>query len=429
MYRRKWEAVFAILVVSLAFGSCLHFIYLNWIVDDRGFSIMSHTLPYWDFSNLWAGGKIVARGDIVHLFDVSQYRADLRSLLSPYINKQEWSYPPSILLLGYPLSQMPILPAYVVWTVGTSLMFLFSLRLLHLPWGACIVVALSPAAMMNIALGQNGALTAALLIAGLSLTKTKPVLAGILFGLLTIKPQIGILVPFCLVASGNYRAIAAAGAVAIVMVILSGTFFGFAAWNLFWLETRPLMTAILEAPYPQDYHGNAISFFITARWLGFDVLGSYLFQSIFSSLAILAAIWLWLPRRQIDHDMRVCATALLSATATPYGYTYDVLPLGAAIAILFLRQQGPNVLLLAAAWIFPPVNQTIPISIGIVFPTAIAIALFVQIKRAENVPAGCLVRRILKASAAPPARRDDCDPSAGSDRHADVSAGCSGAGS
>lgn len=381
MQRRKWEWVFAFAVASLAFGSCLHFIWLTWVLDDRGFSVMSQRLPYWDFSNLWAGGRLAAEGLVSHLFDVSQYRMDLRRVLSPHIQGQEWSYPPSILLLGYPLSQLPILPAYLLWTAGTGLLFLLSLRLLQLPWLACVVVALSPAALVNVALGQNGALTAGLLIAGLSLSSKRPILAGAIFGVLTIKPQIGILVPFCLIASRNDRCFLAAAATAAALFTITGLLFGFDPWMLFWSETRPLMTAILEAPYPQDYQGNAVSVFIMGRWLGLKVGASYLFQLFFSVLAVSAAIWLWSRDDLMDPALRVCTTALLTTIATPYGYTYDTLAVSATVVLLFLKYRWPNMALLAIGWVYAPLNQSIPFSVGILVPGALALALLFHVKR------------------------------------------------
>lgn len=60
MQRQKWEVLFSIGLVSLIFASSLNFIYLTWMLDEHGLSIMSQKLPYWDFSNLWAGGRLAA---------------------------------------------------------------------------------------------------------------------------------------------------------------------------------------------------------------------------------------------------------------------------------------------------------------------------------------------------------------------------------
>ena len=58
----------------------------------------------------------------------------------------------------------------------------------------------------NTLVGQNGFLTAALIGGTLYLMPVRPVLAGICLGLLTYKPQYGLLFPIVLVAAGHWRA-------------------------------------------------------------------------------------------------------------------------------------------------------------------------------------------------------------------------------
>ena len=81
--------------------------------------------------------------------------------------------------------------------------------------------------MINAFFGQNGAFTAALLVGGLLAAPKRPILAGVLFGLLTVKPQLGILIPFCLLASRNWRAFASAAVTTVTLVLLTGLAFGF----------------------------------------------------------------------------------------------------------------------------------------------------------------------------------------------------------
>ncbi|MFP3386992.1 glycosyltransferase 87 family protein, partial [Tritonibacter sp. SIMBA_163] len=78
-------------------------------------------------------------------------------------------------------------------------------------------------------------------LGGLLLAPTRSLLGGLLLGLLTVKPHLGILVPFCLVAAGNYRAVASATFVSVAMVVLSGVLFGSEIWPLFFSETNPMM--------------------------------------------------------------------------------------------------------------------------------------------------------------------------------------------
>ena len=61
--------------------------------------------------------------------------------------------------------------------------------------------------LINIGHGQNGFLTAALLGGALVVLDRRPILAGILIGLLVYKPQYGLMIPIVLAVSGRWRAL------------------------------------------------------------------------------------------------------------------------------------------------------------------------------------------------------------------------------
>ena len=347
-----------------------------WALDGRGFSLVSERLPYWDFSNLWGGSVMALKGHVGDIFDIDAYRATLRSMFSPHLPDQEWSYPPSILLLGLPLAAMPIFWAYLIWTCGTIALLYLATRLLDTPAWQQLAFLASPAIFVNATLGQNGALTASLLFAGLLLAPKRPIFAGVLLGILTIKPHLGVLVPFCLLASGNYRAILAASLTTICMVVASGLVFGFEVWPLFVENTRPLMTAIMEAPYPKHYHTHAMTAFALARSLGAGLRDAYVVQAAFSVTALLAVVWLWRPSTIVDHRTRTCLTAILTLIATPYGYTYDAIPLCIAAGWLFFKEPQIPGAFLVLAWLYPIANHVVNrqgISLGILVPAAVAL--------------------------------------------------------
>lgn len=350
-----------------------------WRLDANGISIVGGRLPYWDFSNLWAGSLMVLQGHARDLFDVTAYRANLDAIFAASLPAQEWSYPPSILLIGVPLATLPIGAAYAVWSIGTVAAFHLALRPLRLPAAAHLFVLLSPAIWLNQVFGQNGALTAALLLGGLYLAPRRPVLAGILFGLLTIKPHLGILVPFCLLASRNWRAILSAAATTGLMMLATGAFFGFDVWMLFWTETRRIMTVIMEAPYPMAYHTHAATVFVAMRSLGAGLPLAYGGQAVTTLLAIAGAVYLWRPSSALDHRSRVCITCVLAILATPYGYSYDTAPLYPAIAWFLLRERAPNILFYAVLWLsafLVPLLFYLHLSVGFLAPLAFAVHLF-----------------------------------------------------
>ena len=372
--RAEWRFAAIAALAGVIIGLTYH---LNlWTVDARGFSVQFERLPYWDFTNLWAGSKMALEGHVGFLFDVETYRATLRAIFSPDLPNQEWSYPPSMALIGAPLAMLPILLAYLIWTFGTVVLLHLAIRPLGLPLFVHLAALASPAVFMNAIFGQNGALTAALLIGGLLLAPKRPILAGVLFGLLTIKPHLGILVPFCLIASRNWRAFISAGATTIALGLATGLAFGFEVWPLFVTETGPLMTAIMEAPYPQPYHANALTVFIMARAAGAEVALSYVAQGVATLAAAAFVVWLWLPSTPVDPRRRALLTATLAIVATPYGYTYDTIPMCIAVAYMFMATDKPKLGVLTLAWMFPYMAHLLNfcgIGIGVLAPLGVAL--------------------------------------------------------
>src|SRR6185312_2585493 len=83
-----------------------------------------------------------------------------------------------------------------------------------------------PAVFVNLGHGHNGFLTAALFGAALVVLDRRPVVAGILFGLLAYKPQFGVLIPLVLIASGRWRCFAAAAVTVALSAVATTLAFG-----------------------------------------------------------------------------------------------------------------------------------------------------------------------------------------------------------
>lgn len=77
-----------------------------WQFEPDGLSAVTGKSPAWDFTNLWAGGVLAASGRVGMIFDFPAYADWLRAILGPRAEDHEWSYPPSMLLLGVPLSRL-----------------------------------------------------------------------------------------------------------------------------------------------------------------------------------------------------------------------------------------------------------------------------------------------------------------------------------
>lgn len=341
--------VAAMLLLSSLFPAAVYV--LIWDVGPDGLMPGTMKPPTWDFTNLWAGGKLAWQGHLDILFDEIRYRDWLRTTFAPRFADSEWSYPPTMLLLGIPLSWMPIYDSYVLWTAGTPALLAFLLRAGGISLPAAMLAACSPAIIHNAVFGQNGALSAALLCGGLLIAVKRPILGGVVIGLLSIKPHLGILLPICLLAMGNWRAIVAAAITTVALAVIAGLLVGWEAWTLFFERTRPLMQGILESPFPGPGQANAVTVFATARWAGMSLQWAYVIQALVAAGCAVTAWKAW-RLEGVDPALRVAFTAILTMLATPYGYTYDLVLASTAAMILLWRNNWQVTLsvMLLVAW-------------------------------------------------------------------------------
>ncbi|MBZ4317346.1 DUF2029 domain-containing protein, partial [Mycobacterium tuberculosis] len=82
----------------------------------------------------------------------------------------------------------------------------------HLPHprAATLVVVAYSGVCLSALFGQNSVLTAGLAALALHLLGKRPVVAGVVIGLLAIKPQLAVVFPFVLIAARAWRTFAAA---------------------------------------------------------------------------------------------------------------------------------------------------------------------------------------------------------------------------
>lgn len=343
--------------VLLSLLLCIVLLGLVWSVNEYGVSPYHGKAPSWDFTNLWMGARLALSGQIAVLFDVEAYRAAIDRDVVKFLDNSEWSYPPPMLLVGAPFAYLPLNVAHALWTVVTLALFALVVRGAGGSVALCVLIVMSPAAMFNMGFGQNGALTAALLIGGLVASDRRALLGGALIGLLIIKPQAALLAPVCFLAARNYNAFFAAALSVCLIVLASIAAFGLEAWIGFFKVTSPLMVSYLEEAYLSPYQRNGVSVFLFARSLGADLPTAYAVQAVIAIAAIAVTWSLW---RRPTHEplLRAAATGVLTLLVTPYGYTYELLCLPLAGLLLAMRTNWRSVsalLVLMLSWIWPAV--------------------------------------------------------------------------
>jgi hypothetical protein len=327
-----------------------------------------------DYTDMWAAGHLVALGQGATLSDLAGFNAALRSMFGAGFPRQVWPYPPPILLLAVPLSTLPLLPGFLLYTAGTLGLLWLALRAGGLTTVARTAVLFSPAVADNALTGQNGALTSALLFGGLLLVHRRQILAGVILGVLIIKPQLGILVPVCLVAFGRWRALLAMSISASLLIVLSGVLFGLDAWVGFIVRSQPTIAAIIEAPWQAlPSQRLFVSPLMAARSVSASISVAYCLQV---AVALVCAIVAWRAWRipGVDPIMRASLTGVLAGAASPWVHTYDMIPLATAIVLLVATARCSTRILLGFAWFWPGAVVVLPIPLPLTVVSVASIA-------------------------------------------------------
>jgi len=119
------------------------------------------------------------------------------------------------------LARFPYGVAYFGWAAVSFVPYLLVMRAIIGRTFGFLLAAAFRVVFTNALVGQNGFLTASLIGATLCLMPTRPVLSGICLGLLSYKPQYGLLFPIVLVAASQWKVFFTAAAVAVLMAALS----------------------------------------------------------------------------------------------------------------------------------------------------------------------------------------------------------------
>jgi hypothetical protein len=229
------------------------------------------------------------------------------------------------------LAKMSYVPAQIIFLFATFCAYLFCVRGIVGERAGYVLAAAFPAVLANFIAGQNGFLSAALLGGALLMLIERPILAGVLLGLLTYKPHLGLLFPIVLAASGHWRAFITAGIVAILMAIASWGAFGTETWTAFLANIGHTSQAFLSDGWA-DFAKLQTAFGLM-RMLGGSEPLAWSVQAVLALMTAAAVTALW--RSRADYEVKAAALGVGAMLVTPYLYTYDLVVLAVPLAFLW----------------------------------------------------------------------------------------------
>ena len=289
-----------------------------------------------DFINFFSGPYLAWHGRAAEIYDWNAFHAFEMSVAGPSLGFYHYSYPPALLLAAVPLAFVGYLPGFFLWVAGGWLAFYRALALIASNRTALLLSLATPAVFINSVNGQTGTWTAALFGGGLALLNRRPAIAGVLFGLLICKPQLGILLPIALAAGRQWRAFIAA---ALTVLIISGAsmlLFGADIWPAYFKHAEVLRQNVLESG--EGVWHRMVSVFVAARRLGLDPAAAYLVQAVIAVPVIIVVALAWF--RDAPAAARYALLVLGTWLVTPYLQDYDLV-IGAFV-VLWLRELYPD---------------------------------------------------------------------------------------
>jgi arabinofuranan 3-O-arabinosyltransferase len=306
---------------------CLPVFYVvgSWIVDNNGHNILA------DFGTLWTTGRLVRENHPALAYDWEAVRQAMIALTGdPHLGRFGFHYPPPFLFVVAALAQFPYAASCVGWVIVSTVLYAAVVRtLVGRPVGWWLALAF-PALFFNSIIGQNGCLTAALIGGALLLLPTRPILAGICLGLLTYKPQFGLLFPIALIAAGQWRVVFSATATAIVISIASLVAFGSETWLAFFQQAPMTSQAFLSDG--EAYFGKMQSLFAFVRYCGGGEAIAWIAHWSFVAAIAVALVYLW--RSAARYEIKAAALATGAVLATPYIFMYDLVVLAVPVALV-----------------------------------------------------------------------------------------------
>jgi arabinofuranan 3-O-arabinosyltransferase len=319
---------FALFVINASF---LFAVYAShwWIYDSHGLGIPT------DFVNVWSAGRLALEGHPAQAWDWDiQKQVQVLVLGQDYPGNFAWHYPPPFLFVAQFLAQFPYGVAFMGWAAASFVPYLAMMRAtVGKPFGL-LLAACFPVLINNATVGQNGFLTAALIGGTLCFLPMRPVLSGICLGLLTYKPQYGLLFPLVLIAASQWTVFITAAIVAAMLACVSLLAFGIESWQAF-LHWMPMFSQAFLTEGRAPWF-KLQSIFGLVRYLGGSEQLGWAFQWTMTAAVATTVVMIW--RSRVRYSLKAASLAVGALLATPYLFLYDMMVL--AIPVGYLVRLG-----------------------------------------------------------------------------------------
>lgn len=328
----------------------------------------------YDFITFWGASHLTLQGDALAVFDHNAIL--MAEQVAVPANEQVflWHYPPIYQMFVTPLALLPYAVSFLafvalgLWLFVRTLSPLFD-RGVATGSDALFLLLAFPGVFICVFHGQNSLFSAAIFAGGLlALERGRPWLAGIVLGFLIYKPQLGVLLPFAFLITGQWRVFIATGMSAAIITAMATVIFGIDLWQAFFQNTALVRDIMEQGFLPWAKMPSA---FIFLREFGVPEAIAYAAQIATAIGAMACTVYVWWKNgsSRMSWAVQITATLLIP----PYTFDYELAILAPVLIILAsdMVQRGAGTkekILLAAIYVLPicvaPLAEATHIQLG-----------------------------------------------------------------
>jgi hypothetical protein len=320
-----WERVrayAAILLVGYLVGWLALALTLRHGLDARGDPPGADFIIFYGVSRLTLAGQALA-AYLPHALLMAE-RAAIPASRGVFL----WCYPPTFQLMVWPLAIVSYVPALAAWTLAGLAAYLAVIRIVSRDARAWLLAVAFPGLFMNASQGQTGFWIAALLGGGLLLLDRRPAVAGVLIGLLAIKPQFAVLTPVLIILARRPSAFVTAAMTSLALAAAATVAFGPGSWPRFLVAAQAAGRALQSGALPLHKDPSA---FAALRLFGVPSGLALAVHAVQALVVVVLTVVAW--RRPGAAELKAGVGVLATLIVLPYLFDYDLMVLAAPIAV------------------------------------------------------------------------------------------------
>ncbi|MCO5398528.1 glycosyltransferase family 87 protein [Ralstonia soli] len=319
-------------VYSATALACSALYFAIWSVRACVLKVPGVIPPGGDFVVFWSAAQMILQGHPLAAYDVAALHA-LELATVPGIAATQfilpWLYPPTFLPFVLPFGLLPYWLAVPIFLGISVASYLWVVKRI-VPWrDAWLPCVAFPGLALVVVTGQNSLLLAACAGLALVLLPSRPIVAGVLLGLLTVKPQLALMFPVAFVCGRSWKALGAMAVTSLGLFTLAVVVFGSASLTAF-LRNAEFARSAVEAG--AVFLGRMPTVFALVRMLHGGVALAYAMHLTVALGATAVVAYAWL--KPCSYALRTSAVLMATMLASAYLYDYDLVFMGLGMAWL-----------------------------------------------------------------------------------------------